>query len=98
MNCIKSMLAAFCRIVLAGIFWVVVRALYHVEFHGLEYARGKQPTFFAMAHKRDLDPLVEVPPILARRGWRALIGDVHFALRSDAFSRGFLGRIIRHPR
>lgn len=98
MNYIKSMLAAFCRIVLAGIFWVIVRALYHVEFSGLEYARGKHPTFFAMAHKRDLDPLVEVPPILACRGWRALLGDVHFALRSDAFSHGFLGRIIRHPR
>ncbi len=77
---------------------MIIRVLYRVKVHGLRHAMGKGPTFLAMAHKRDLDPLVEVPPILTHLGWRALTGDVRFALRSDAFSPGFLGRIIRHPR
>jgi hypothetical protein len=69
---------AVSRLVLAGIFWVAVRLFHEVEMHGLENAKGKNPSYFAMAHKRDLDPLVEVPPVLAQRGRRALTGDVHF--------------------
>jgi len=88
---------AVSRVVLAGIFWVVVRLFHDVEMHGLENAKGKNPSYFAMAHKRDLDPLVEVPSVLARRGWRALTGDVHFSLRGDAFLPGFLGRIVSNP-
>jgi 1-acyl-sn-glycerol-3-phosphate acyltransferase len=91
-------LAASSRIVLASIFWVAVRLFHHVKVHGLERASGKHPSFYAMAHKRDLDPLVEVPSVLARRGWQALAGDVHFAMRGDAFTPGFLARLVSYPR
>jgi 1-acyl-sn-glycerol-3-phosphate acyltransferase len=93
-----SLLSAFCRIVLATIFWIAVRVWYDVKFYGLAYAANKSPAYFAMAHKRDLDPLVEIFPVLARRGWRALAGDVRFALRADAFVVGFLARLMSHPR
>ena len=98
MNRLKSIFAALCRIVIAGIFWVVARLLYDIEFHGLEHDPGRQHTYFAMAHKRDLDPIVEIPTILAHRGWRALAGNVHFAMRGDAFSPGFLARLVMQPR
>ncbi len=45
-----------------------------------------------------LDPMVEIPVILGHRGWHALAGDVRFAMRSDAFSQGFLARIVLRPR
>src|SRR5579863_6274102 len=93
-----SFLAAMSRVVLATIFWLAVRFFDVVKVHGIEYAKGKAPTYFAMAHKRDLDPMVEVPVILAARGWRALAKDVRFAMRSDAFSYGFLSRIVAQPR
>ncbi len=89
---------ALSRIVLAGVFWVAVRLFYKVEIHGLEHAKGKHPAYFAMAHKRDLDPIVQVPSVLAHRGWRALAGNVLFALRGDAFLPGFLGYIVTRPR
>jgi len=98
MNRLKSILAACSRTALAGIFWIAVRLFYDVEFRGLEHVSGEQPVYFAMAHKRDLDPIVEVPTVLAHRGWWALVRDVRFAMRSDAFSQGFLARIVMHPR
>jgi 1-acyl-sn-glycerol-3-phosphate acyltransferase len=91
-------LAALSRLALAGIFWVAVRVFHVVEIHGLEYATTRQPTCFAMAHKRDIDPLVELSPVLTRRGWSALLRNTRFAMRGDAFSIGFLARIVRHPR
>jgi hypothetical protein len=51
-----------------------------------------------MLHKRDLDPIIIIPTVVFHRGWRALVGDLHFALRSDGFSPGYLGRLVMHPR
>jgi len=98
MNRLSFFFSACSRLVLMGIFWIAVRLFYDVEFHGLEHVKGKRPSYFAMAHKRDLDPMVEVPSVLARQGWRALAGDVYFAMRSDAFAPGFLGRVVMYPR
>lgn len=97
MHRFRAGLAVSGRLVLAAIFWGAVRLFFSVEVRGLEYATVKQ-TYFAMAHKRDLDPLVEVPSVLFHRGWKALAGEVRFALRGDAFFPGFLGRIVRRPR
>lgn len=93
-----SLFIACCRLLLAGIFWIVMRLLWDVEIHGLEHAKSDHPIYFAMLHKRDLDPLIEAPTILARHKWRSLAEDVHFALRGDAFLPGFLGIVVRRPR
>ncbi len=93
-----SFFIACCRLLIAGIFWVVLRLLWDIEIHGLEHAKCDLPTYFAMLHKRDLDPLIEAPTILAHHKWRSLAQDVHFALRGDAFLPGFLGIIVRRPR
>lgn len=98
MHYLTKFFSACSRFVLAGLFWIAVRLFYDVEFHGLEHVNGKRPSYFAMAHKRDLDPIVEVPNVLARQGWRALAGDIYFAMRSDAFAPGFLSRMVMHPR
>lgn len=94
----KSLPSAISRLVLAGIFWVAVKVFHGVEVHGLRNDRGIRPAYFAMCHRRDLDPMVEIPIVLGHRGWRALAGDVRFAMRSDAFSRGFIARIVMRPR
>src|SRR5207302_4372667 len=47
--------------------------------------------------KLDFDSMAPIPPILLRRGWRAVAGDVRFAMRSDSFTRGFLSRVVRRP-
>lgn len=94
---IKSLCSAGFRVALVGIFWIVVRVGYRVKISGLEHATGKHATYYAMAHKRDLDPLIEAPSVLIHRGWQALVGEVRFGLRADAFEPGFLGRIIRSP-
>lgn len=90
-------LSACSRFALAGIFWLVARLFYDIEFHGLEHLPSRRPIYFAMAHKRDLDPIVELPTVLARQGWRALAHDVIFALRGDAFAPGFLARLVTQP-
>jgi hypothetical protein len=98
MNRLALFFSACSRLALMGIFWIAVRVANDVVFHGLEYVKGKRPSYFAMAHKRDIDPMVEVPSILARQGWRAMTDDVYFAMRSDAFSPGFLSRVVMYPR
>lgn len=70
------------------------RAAYRVDVRGLEHDERAPHTYYALAHKRDLDPIVILPPLLRHRGWRALTGEVRFALRSDAFTHGFLARIV----
>jgi hypothetical protein len=95
---LKLCMSACSRVVLAGIFWVAVKVLHGVEVHGLQNDQGVRPAYFAMCHRRDPDPMVEIPVVLGHRGWRALAGDVRFAMRSDAFSRGFLARIVMQPR
>ncbi len=98
MKHLKLMLSAISRLVLASAFWIAVNVFHRVEVHGLQNDSGTRPAYFAMCHRRDLDPMVEIPVVLWHRGWRALIGDVRFAMRSDAFSPGFLARIVQRPR
>jgi hypothetical protein len=90
--------SALGRVALAGLFATVPRLFYNVEVNGLDNDTSARRTYYAMAHKRDLDGIVPVPPILFHRGWRGLTSDVHFALRSDAFEPGFLARMVPHPR
>ena len=91
-------LAGLSRATIAGAFWVSTRFLFDVELHGLQYDTKASRTYYGMCHKRDLDPIVIIPAILFHRGWRGLAGDVHFALRSDGFSTGYLTRIAMDPR
>ncbi len=98
MNYLKIFVRVCSRFTLVGIFWAAIRITYSVEFHGLEHIKRKRPVYVAMAHKRDIDPIVEVPNIVARQGWRALAGDVLFAMRGDFLSPGFLSRIVLQPR
>jgi hypothetical protein len=98
LNYLKSFMSAICRILLASAFWIAVNVFHRVEVRGLQNDTGMRPTYFAMCHRRDLDPMVEIPIVLGHRGWRALAGDVRFAMRSDAFSQGFLARIVLRPR
>lgn len=91
---IASVLAAGARVALAGIFHIVIRAFYSVEIRGLEYDERAPHTYYAISHKRDVDPIILLPPLLRHRGWRALTGGVRFALRADAFTPGFLARLL----
>jgi hypothetical protein len=95
---LESMLLAICRASIAGAFWVASRVFHKVEVHGVEYDAGASRTYYGMSHKRDLDPIVIVPTVVFHRGWRGLAGDVHFALRSDGFSQGYLARLTMNPR
>jgi hypothetical protein len=98
MKRLKSTLHGLSRATIASAFWLSTRFLFHVEVHGLAYDPKASRTYYGMSHKRDLDPIVIVPALLFHRGWRALAGDVHFALRDDAFSPGYLARITMRPR
>ena len=98
MKRLESLLLAICRTIIAGAFWVASRVFHKVEIHGVEHDSGASRTYYGMSHKRDLDPIVIVPTVVFHRGWRGLAGDVHFALRSDGFSPGYLARITMNPR
>jgi hypothetical protein len=73
------------------------RVVCRMEIHGLERVRRDPVTYMAISHKRDLDTFGPVFPILRARGWHALIHDVRFAMRGDAFTPHFLSRILTHP-
>src|SRR5207237_4449180 len=49
-------------------------------------------------HKLYLDSIIIIPIVVFHRGWEGLAGDLHFALRSDGFSPGYLGRLVMRPR
>ncbi len=76
---IAIVLIAACRTIIATAFWIATRLSFHVEIHGLEHDGGLPSTYFGIAHKRDLDPIILIPSIMFHRGWRGLSGDVHFA-------------------
>ncbi|HXR65871.1 MAG TPA: hypothetical protein VN729_08105 [Ktedonobacteraceae bacterium] len=97
MRFVQTVFVAICRFIIAGIFWFSLRLSNSLTFHGAEQDTGEPRTYLAMTHKRDIDPLILVPALLFRRGWRGLAGDVRFALRGDGFTRGFLARILRRP-
>jgi hypothetical protein len=86
------------RAALAGLFAVAPRVVYSVEVNGFEQDPRTTPTYYAIQHKRDLDPMAPLPALIAYCGWRALAGDLRFAMRADAFTPGFLSRIVMRPR
>lgn len=94
MKALKRLPIAICRVILASAFWLAVRLSYSLRIHGVKYDTGKARTYLGMMHKRDIDPFILVPTIVFHRGWKALTWDMHFALRGDGFTRGFLARIM----
>jgi len=84
---------ALCRMIIGGTFWVASRLFYSIEFHGLEYDTRAPRTYLAISHRRDLDPIISLPTLLSHWGWRAWAGDIHFVLRDDAFSPGYLAHL-----
>ncbi|HKV58341.1 MAG TPA: hypothetical protein VJO32_08660 [Ktedonobacteraceae bacterium] len=98
MKRLNAMLIALSRAIIVSAFWAATRLSNSVKVSGLQHDRGTARSYLAMSHKRDLDPLILLPSILFHRGWRALAGNVHFFLRGDAFSPGYLARMVMHPR
>lgn len=98
MKRLNAMLIAASRAIIISAFWVSTRLSNSVKVSGLQHDTGASRSYLAMSHKRDLDPIVLVPSIIFHRGWRALAGDVHFFLRGDAFSPGYLARMVMRPR
>jgi hypothetical protein len=97
MRKLHSLLWTCCRIIIGTAFWVVSKLFYSVKITGLEYDTGASRTYLAIAHKRDLDPLVMIPALLSHRGWHGWAGGIQFGLRSDAFSTGYLAHLLPHP-
>lgn len=94
MQLMKIFLVALCRTILASAFWLSIRLSTSLTIRGVKYDTGAARTYLGMTHKRDIDPFILVPTIVFHRGWKALSRDVHFALRGDGFTRGFLARIM----
>ncbi len=95
---VVSLLIAVCRTIITTAFWIATRLSYHVEIHGQQHDKRLPRTYFGMAHKRDLDPILLIPSIVFPRGWPGISGNIHFALRGDAFSPGYLARVVMEPR
>ena len=95
---LNSELSAICRAIIASAFWLASRIFHAVEVHGVEQDSVAPRTYYGILHKRDLDPIIILPSVAFHRGWRGLAGNLHFILRSDGFTRGFLGRLVMHPR
>lgn len=98
MKRLESTLIALSRATIASAFWIATRLAHDIQVHGLEYDTRTPRTYLGMSHKRDLDPIILLPTIVFHRGWRGLAGNIHFALRGDAFSPGYLARITMRPR
>jgi len=95
---LESVVLAICRAIIASAFWIASRIFHKVEVHGVEHDSFASRTYYGMLHKRDLDPIIIIPTVVFHRGWRGLAGDLHFALRNDGFSPGYLGRLVMRPR
>lgn len=98
MKLVNTFLVALCRTIIAGAFWLSIRLGNSLTIRGVKHDAGMPRTYLGMTHKRDIDPFVLVPIIVFHRGWKGLANEVHFALRADGFTRGFLARMIDHPR
>lgn len=94
----NAVLIALTRAIIASAFWIATRLTNHIEIAGLAYDILAPRTYLGMAHKRDIDPIILIPTLVFHRGWRGLAGQLHFALRGDAFTPGYLGRIVTQPR
>jgi hypothetical protein len=90
--------SACLRCVVGVILYVATRVRWTVEIRGLEHDTRAPRTFLAITHKRDLDAMAPVSRLMLHRGLRAIARDVHFAMRADAFTRGFLARVVTRPR
>jgi hypothetical protein len=90
--------SALTRFAVGGLLYAAPRLVYDVEIHGLEHDTGAPRTYLAISHKRDPDSFLPTPSVLWHRGVRAFAGDVHFAMRSDAYEPGFLSRMVMRPR
>jgi hypothetical protein len=90
--------SALTRFAVGGLLYAAPRLVYDVEIYGLEHDTGAPRTYLAISHKRDPDSFLPTPSVLWHRGGRAFAGDVHFAMRSDAYEPGFLSRIVTQPR
>src|SRR5579884_2478484 len=90
-------IAAALRLAISGLFAVVPRLFVDMQIHGLEYDTRAPSTYFAIAHKRDLDSIAPLPVLLTHGGWPRLVRDLHFAMRADGFEPGFLSRTVRSP-
>ncbi len=97
LDTLNRVLAACCRIIIVSAFWLASKLFYSVKINGLEHDTGAPRTYLAISHKRDLDPIVMIPALLSHRGWRGWAGDIHFGLRGDAFSPGYLAHLLPHP-
>lgn len=94
---LESLLLAFCRATIASAFWIASRVFHAVEVHGVGHDAAVPRTYYGISHKRNLDPIIIIPTVIFHRGWRGIAGDLHFALRSDGFSPGYLGRLVMYP-
>jgi hypothetical protein len=92
------LMSATGRLAIGVLLVAAARIVCRMEIHGLERVRRDPVTYMAISHKRDLDTFGPVFPIVRARGWHALIHDVRFAMRGDAFTPHFLSRIVTHPR
>lgn len=97
MKKIQMLPVLICRTIIACAFWLSIRVGATLKISGVTFDKGLPRTYLGMAHKRDIDPFILIPTIVFHRGFRALAGEVHFALRADGFTRGFLGRIVKRP-
>jgi hypothetical protein len=95
---IAFLLIALSRTIITIAFWIATRISFRIQVRGQQHDKRLPSTYFGMAHRRDLDPIILIPSITFLRGWSALSDNLHFALRGDAFSPGFLARIVMEPR
>jgi hypothetical protein len=92
------LMSATGRLAIGVILYTSASIVCRMEVHGLQHVRQDAVTYMAISHKRDLDTFGPVFPVLRARGWHALVRDVRFAMRGDAFSPNFLSRIVPRPR
>jgi hypothetical protein len=95
---IRAFLLLVCRVVIGGAFWLATRLSNEITVTGRRYDDGAPRTYLGMAHKRDLDPIVLLPTLTFHHGWRRLRGELRYALRGDAFTQGYLARVVLYPR
>ena len=93
-----SYLKFLARTAIVALFSFFSRLFFDIRVSGLENDPDTPHTYLAISHKRDLDPIVSIPPIFFHRGRPALAGAIQFALRADTFEKGYLARLLRRPR
>lgn len=90
--------SALGRLAIVSLFAVAPRLFVELEASFPAEMMTAPHTYFAIAHKRNIDAMAPIPRLLWCRGWRGITHEVHFATRSDAFAPGFLSRMVPRPR